>query len=158
VKCPFCGHQEDKVVDSRAAKAGEAIRRRRECLGCAKRFTTYEQIEDLQLMVVKKDGRREAFDRAKILNGLRRACEKRPIPMEKLEAVVDEIQRSIEARYEKEVDAKQVGEAVMQKLYDLDEVAYVRFASVYRSFKDVQAFSEELKKFMSKLDDEEKKG
>ncbi len=157
MKCPFCSHQEDKVVDSRAAKAGEAIRRRRECLGCAKRFTTYEQIEDLQLMVVKKDGRREAFDRTKILNGLRRACEKRPIPMETLESVVDEIQRSIEARYEKEVDAKIVGEAVMQRLYDMDEVAYVRFASVYRSFKDVRAFSDELKKFMSKLDDDEKK-
>jgi transcriptional repressor NrdR len=152
MKCPFCSHLEDKVVDSRASKNGDAIRRRRECLQCGKRFTTYEQIEDVQPMVVKKDGRREPFDRGKILMGLRRACEKRPIPMEKLEQIADEIQRELELKYEKEFPSNLVGELVMQKLYVLDEVAYVRFASVYRQFKDVNAFSDELKKFMSRLD------
>ncbi len=152
MKCPFCSHLEDKVVDSRSSKNGDAIRRRRECLNCAKRYTTYEQIEDIQPVVVKKDGRRENFDRNKILSGLRRACEKRPIPLERLESMVDDIQRELELRNEKEFQSKEIGELVMQKLYALDEVAYVRFASVYRQFKDVQAFSQELKKFMSRLD------
>jgi transcriptional repressor NrdR len=152
MKCPFCNHLEDKVVDSRSSKNGDAIRRRRECLQCGKRFTTYEQIEDIQPVVVKKDGRRENFDRNKILAGLRRACEKRPIPLEKLDTMIDDIQRELELRQEKEFNSHEIGELVMQKLYALDEVAYVRFASVYRQFKDVQAFNAELKKFMSRLD------
>jgi transcriptional repressor NrdR len=151
MKCPFCSHDEDKVVDSRAAKAGEAIRRRRECLACAKRYTTYEQIEDILPLVVKKDGRRENFDRLKILHGLRKACEKRPIPSEKLEEACVEIEKWVETRFEKEISSHDLGEMVMEKLYNLDEVAYVRFASVYRSFKDVHAFSEELKKYMARL-------
>ncbi len=158
MKCPFCGHSEDKVVDSRSSKNGDAIRRRRECLECAKRFTTYEQIENIKPIVVKKDGRRENFDPSKILAGLRRACEKRPISMEKLESIVDEIQRDLEQGNEKEFQSHRIGELVMQKLYGLDEVAYVRFASVYRQFKDVEAFSNELKKFMSHLDNDVKKG
>jgi transcriptional repressor NrdR len=152
MKCPFCQHLEDKVVDSRSSKNGDAIRRRRECLQCAKRYTTYEQIEDVQPVVVKKDGRRENFDRNKILSGLRRACEKRPIPLDKIDSIVDDIQRELELRNEKEFQSHEIGELVMQKLYSLDEVAYVRFASVYRQFKDVRAFSDELKKFMSRLD------
>jgi transcriptional repressor NrdR len=152
VKCPFCSHLEDKVMDSRSSKNGDAIRRRRECLQCGKRFTTYEQIEDVQPVVVKKDGRREIFDRNKILSGLRRACEKRPISPDKIDSIVDDIQRELELRHEKEYLSHEIGELVMQKLYSLDEVAYVRFASVYRQFKDVRAFSDELKKFMSRLD------
>jgi transcriptional repressor NrdR len=152
VKCPFCQHLEDKVVDSRPSKNGDAIRRRRACLQCGKRFTTYEQIEDVQPVVVKKDGRRENFDRNKILSGLRRACEKRPIPLDTIDSIVDDIQRELELRHEKEFLSHEIGELVMQKLYSLDEVAYVRFASVYRQFKDVRAFSDELKKFMSRLD------
>ncbi len=156
MKCPFCSYLEDKVVDSRASKAGDAIRRRRECLKCAKRFTTYEQIEDIQPAVIKKDGRRQNFDRAKILNGLRRACEKRPISLQSLEDLIDGVQRELELRFEKEYPAQQIGELVMQRLYVLDEVAYVRFASVYRQFKDIKAFNEELKKFMAmaRLDDD----
>jgi transcriptional repressor NrdR len=154
LKCPFCTHLEDKVVDSRSSKHGDAIRRRRECLQCGKRFTTYEQIEDMQPVVVKKDGRRENFDRNKILSGLRRACEKRPIPRDTIDGIVDDIQRELEQRHEKEFLSHEIGELVMQKLYSLDEVAYVRFASVYRQFKDVRAFSDELKKFMSRLDKE----
>lgn len=142
------------MVDSRSSKNGDAIRRRRECLQCGKRFTTYEQIEDMRPVVVKKDGRRENFDRSKILSGLRRACEKRPIPLDKIESIVDDIQRELELRNEKEFLSHEIGELVMQKLYSLDEVAYVRFASVYRQFKDVRAFSDELKKFMSRLDKE----
>lgn len=152
MKCPFCSHLEDKVMDSRSSKNGDAIRRRRECLQCGKRFTTYEQIEDVQPVVVKKDGRRENFDRNKILSGLRRACEKRPISPDKIDSIVDDIQRELELRHEKEYLSHEIGELVMQKLYSLDEVAYVRFASVYRQFKDVRAFSDELKKFMSRLD------
>jgi transcriptional repressor NrdR len=157
MKCPFCASLEDKVVDSRSSKSGDAIRRRRECLKCAKRFTTYEQLEDTQPMVVKKDGRREPFDRIKILGGLRKACEKRPISIETLEGLVDDIQRELELKYDKEFPSHEVGELVMQKLYLLDEVAYVRFASVYRQFKDVKAFSHELKRFMSRFDEEEGK-
>lgn len=157
MKCPFCSSLEDKVVDSRSSKTGDAIRRRRECLKCGKRFTTYEQLEDIQPMVVKKDGRREAFDRLKVLGGLRKACEKRPISLETLEGLVDDLQRELELTYEKEFPATAIGELIMQKLYLLDEVAYVRFASVYRQFKDVQAFSVELKRFMSRYDDDEGK-
>jgi transcriptional repressor NrdR len=157
MKCPFCSSLEDKVVDSRSSKTGDAIRRRRECLKCGKRYTTYEQLEDTQPMVVKKDGRREAFDRVKVLGGLRKACEKRPISLETLEGLVDDLQRELELTYEKEFPASAIGELVMQKLYLLDEVAYVRFASVYRQFKDVQAFSVELKRFMSRFDEDEGK-
>jgi transcriptional repressor NrdR len=158
MKCPFCASLEDKVVDSRSSKSGDAIRRRRECLKCGKRFTTYEQLEDIQPQVVKKDGRREAFDRLKILGGLRKACEKRPISLETLDNLVDDIQRELELKYDKEFPSKQIGELVMQKLYLLDEVAYVRFASVYRQFKDVQAFSDELKHFMKRFDEDDGKG
>jgi transcriptional repressor NrdR len=157
MKCPFCGSLEDKVVDSRSSKSGDAIRRRRECLKCSKRFTTYEQLEDVQPQVVKKDGRREAFDRLKILGGLRKACEKRPVSIETLDNLVDDIQRELELKYDKEFPSHQIGELVMQKLYLLDEVAYVRFASVYRQFKDVNAFSDELKRFMKRFDGDDGK-
>jgi transcriptional repressor NrdR len=155
MKCPFCASLEDKVVDSRSSKSGDAIRRRRECLKCGKRFTTYEQLEDIQPMVAKKDGRREAFDRLKVLGGLRKACEKRPVSEETLEGLVDDVQRELEIRFDKEYPSHEIGELIMQKLYLMDEVAYVRFASVYRQFKDVKAFSDELKRFMSRFDEHE---
>lgn len=148
MKCPFCGHLEDKVIDSRSSKEGSAIRRRRECLGCERRFTTYEVVEEIAPMVVKKDGRREPFDRQKILHGLRKACEKRPISMETLEGVVDEIERKIHGSSEKEVQSSWIGEEVMKRLHKLDEVAYVRFASVYRQFKDINEFMKELKEIL----------
>jgi transcriptional repressor NrdR len=150
MKCPFCGYKEDKVVDSRATAEESAVRRRRECLKCAKRFTTYEYIEDVSLMVVKKDGRREPFDRKKILSGIMRACEKRPIGMEKMEDVVTQIERAIQKKSDREVAANRIGELIMEKLKALDEVAYVRFASVYRQFKDVGQFMEELKDILGK--------
>jgi len=153
MRCPFCSSLEDKVVDSRSSKNGDAIRRRRECLRCAKRYTTYEQLEDIQPMVVKKDGRRQAFDRLKLLSGLRKACEKRPISQETLDGLVDDLHRELELAFDKEFPSTAIGELVMKKLYILDEVAYVRFASVYRQFKDVQAFSDELKRYMSRFDD-----
>jgi transcriptional repressor NrdR len=149
VRCPFCSHFEDKVVDSRMAKEGEAIRRRRECLGCKRRFTTYERVDEVLPMVVKKDGRREVFDRAKVLVGLKKACEKRPISMATLEAVTDRIEKRIQERGEAEVQARIVGEEVMAELYQLDPVAHVRFASVYREFKDVQQFMDEVKHLIS---------
>ena len=155
MKCPYCGNREDKVVDSRPSRTGDAIRRRRECIKCVKRFTTYEQLEDMQPVVVKKDGRRENFDRSKILNGLRKACEKRPISVEQIEHAVDDIQQELESRFEREYPSHEIGELIMQKLYDTDEVAYVRFASVYRQFRDAQAFGDELKKFMSKMHHEQ---
>lgn len=145
MKCPFCGFQEDKVVDSRSSKNGLAIRRRRECLQCGKRFTTYEQVEEVLPMVVKNDNRREPFDRFKIVAGMRKACEKRPIPTEVLEQAVDEIEKLLQNKMEKEVSSKEIGELVMRKLAELDEVAYVRFASVYRQFKDLNAFMDEVK-------------
>ena len=145
MKCPFCGHQEDKVVDSRASSDGSSIRRRRECLGCGKRFTTYEHVEEQPLMVVKKDGRREPFDRHKLLGGLVKACEKRPISMDQIEELVDVIEREVSANFEREVSSRQIGERVMKRLHGLDPVAYVRFASVYREFKDVEQFMRELK-------------
>lgn len=148
MKCPFCANLEDKVVDSRVSGEGSAIRRRRECLSCKKRFTTYEYVEEIPLMVVKKDGRRETFDRKKILNGLLKACEKRPVSIEKIEAIVDDIQRVIQSQYEKEVPSSAVGELLMRQLYQLDEIAYVRFASVYRQFKDVTHFMKELKNLL----------
>jgi len=148
MKCPYCGHKKDKVVDSRESRDGEAIRRRRECLKCSKRFTTYEQIEHALPMVIKKDGRRETFDRNKILNGLTKACEKRPISVERLYEFIDDIEKQLYSRMEKEVDSNIIGEMVMEKLGKLDEVAYVRFASVYRQFKDINAFTKELQKFL----------
>lgn len=145
MKCPFCGHQEDKVIDSRASSDGRSIRRRRECLNCEKRFTTYEQIEGQSLMVVKKDGRREPFDRHKVLAGLVKACEKRPVGMDQLEALVDDLERELSRQFEREVSSKEIGERVMRQLHALDPVAYVRFASVYREFKDLEQFMRELK-------------
>ncbi len=150
MKCPVCGHQEDKVVDSRASAEGSAIRRRRECLSCGKRFTTYEHVEEERLMVIKKDGRREPFDRNKLLGGLLKACEKRPISMDQIENLVDEIERDISRQAEREVPSRQIGERVMQRLHELDPIAYVRFASVYREFKDAEQFMRELNDLLSK--------
>ena len=150
MKCPFCSHLEDKVVDSRAVQEGGAIRRRRECLRCGRRFTTYEHVEDVPLMVIKKDGRREPFDRKKLLAGLVKACEKRPVGLERLEGVADTIERLLQNDLDKEVRSSQIGEIVMQQLHDLDEVAYVRFASVYRQFKDINQFMGELKDLLDK--------
>ena len=149
MKCPFCGHQEDKVVDSRASSDGVAIRRRRECLGCAKRFTTYEHVEEQPLMIIKKDGRREPFDRHKLLAGLVKACEKRPVSMDDLERLVDELERELSQQFEREVSSREIGERVMKKLHALDPVAYVRFAWVYREFKDVEQFMRELKELLA---------
>jgi transcriptional repressor NrdR len=145
VKCPFCDEIEDKVVDSRMAKEGEVIRRRRECLGCKRRYTTYERIEESLPMVVKKDGRREPFDRNKILSGLKKACEKRPISITTIEALTDKIEKSVQEMGETEVQSQSIGEEVMKALHELDQVAYVRFASVYREFKDIDQFMDELK-------------
>ena len=145
MKCPFCGHLEDKVIDSRAAATGDVIRRRRECEACARRFTTYERVEEMLPMVVKKDGRREVYDRLKVIAGLKKACEKRPVSMEAIELNADRIERMLQDRGEKEVSSSVIGEAIMRALYELDKVAYVRFASVYRSFEDVNEFMRELK-------------
>ena len=144
MKCPFCGNVEDKVIDSRISAEGDSIRRRRECLKCQKRFTTYERLEEHTMMVIKKDGRREPFDRKKLLSGILKACEKRPVPMDRVEGMVDEVERIIQRNYEKEVSSTAIGEFVMKQLHDLDEVAYVRFASVYRQFKDINQFMKEL--------------
>jgi len=149
MKCPYCGHKKDKVVDSRESRDGDAIRRRRECLKCAKRFTTYEQVEHALPLVIKKDGRRESFDRNKILSGLTKACEKRPISIDRLYEFVDEIEKLLYSKMEKEVPSYILGEMVMERLAKLDEVAYVRFASVYRQFKDINAFTKELQKFLT---------
>ncbi len=145
MKCPFCAHPDDKVVDSRTIKEGELIRRRRECLSCTRRFTTYERIEEIPLMVVKKDGRREPFDRSKIVIGVLKACEKRPVGIEQIEGLVDKIEKSINSGLEKEVSSETIGSMVMEELKSLDEVAYVRFASVYRQFKDIDEFMDVLK-------------
>jgi transcriptional repressor NrdR len=150
MKCPFCGHQEDKVMDSRPSKGGSAIRRRRECLKCEKRFTTYEQIEEILPMVVKRDGRREPFDRLKIVAGVRKAVEKRPVSSEKIEALVDDIENALMERAAKEINSTEIGEMVMNRLKELDDVAYVRFASVYRQFKDINAFMDEVKKLLNR--------
>jgi transcriptional repressor NrdR len=144
MKCPFCGHLEDKVVDSRLSSDGEAIRRRRECEGCQRRFTSYERVEEIMPMVVKKDGRREPFDRQKVLSGLKKACEKRPVSMDTLERVVDEIEKKLLEGADKEISSAAVGEEIMRRLQELDKVAYVRFASVYREFKDIDEFVREL--------------
>jgi transcriptional repressor NrdR len=145
VKCPFCDELEDKVVDSRMAKEGEVIRRRRECIGCRRRYTTYERVEEILPVVVKKDGRRESFDRAKILSGMKKACEKRPISTATIEAAADRIEKRIQEMGESEIQSRVVGEEVMKELHQLDQVAYVRFASVYREFKDIDQFMDELK-------------
>ncbi len=144
MKCPFCSHEQDKVVDSRESKEGESIRRRRECLKCGKRFTTYERIDEIPYMVVKKDGRRERFDRQKVLNGLMRACEKRPVSIVKLEQVVNDAESYVIDSPERERTTSEIGELIMDRLKKLDKVAYVRFASVYRDFKDVKEFVSEL--------------
>ncbi|MGE5644202.1 MAG: transcriptional regulator NrdR [Acidobacteriota bacterium] len=146
--CPFCGHLHDKVVDSREAKEGDVVRRRRECLACERRFTTYERIDEIPYMVVKKDGRREKFDRQKVLNGLLKACEKRPVPMGRLAEIVDEVEAKLMDSPEREISTTVVGELLMQRLRSLDKIAYVRFASVYRDFQDEEAFFNELKQIM----------
>ncbi len=145
MKCPFCDELEDKVVDSRMAKEGEVIRRRRECLGCKRRYTTYERVDEILPVVVKKDGRRESFDRTKILAGLKKACEKRPISTATIEAVTDRIEKRIQEMGETEIESRVVGEELMKELHQLDQVAYVRFASVYREFKDIDQFMDELR-------------
>ena len=148
MKCPFCGFANDKVVDSRESKEAESIRRRRECLKCGKRFTTYERIDEIPYMVVKKDGRREKFDRQKVLEGLLKACEKRPVPMAKLAEVVDEVESKLADSPDREMTTTEIGELLMRRLSHLDKIAYVRFASVYRDFQDEQAFMSELERLV----------
>lgn len=155
MKCPFCSYIEDKVIDSRAGKDGEVIRRRRECLKCENRFTTYERIEDTLPMVVKKDGRREHYDRTKIINGFQKACEKRPVSTNKIEELVDKLEKKFRECGEKEIAASIIGEAIMGELKQLDEVAYVRFASVYRQFKDTNDFMKELRDLLETQDKKE---
>jgi len=149
MRCPYCASLDNKVVDSRMGKEGESIRRRRECLKCGGRFTTYERVEEMLPSVIKKDGRREPFDRSKILGGIKKACEKRPISMELLEKTADEIEKALQEKGLKEVPSAAIGEEVMERLHLLDEVAYVRFASVYRSFKDINEFMSELKDILN---------
>lgn len=148
MKCPFCGFADSKVIDSRPADDGSTIRRRRECLACQKRFTTYEIIERLPLVVIKRDGSRQAFDRMKVLNGMIRACEKRPVAVQELERIADDIEHELQGALEREISTTEIGEMVMARLKDVDEVSYVRFASVYRSFKDINTFMEELSKLL----------
>ena len=149
MKCPFCENSDTKVIDSRQTDDGHAIRRRRECENCKKRFTTYEKVEEMILMVIKKDGSREAFDRNKIYTGIVKACEKRPVPADKIEEVVDDIERGLNNMMEKEVESSFIGELIMEKLRELDEVAYVRFASVYRQFTDINTFVSEIEKLLT---------
>ena len=149
MKCPFCGYVDSKVIDSRPAEDGTTIRRRRECMDCQKRFTTYEIIERMPLVVIKRDGSRQSFDRVKVINGVVRACEKRPVSMSQIESLADEVEQELRGRLESEVQSERIGEMVMTRLKDLDEVAYVRFASVYRSFKDIETFMEELAKILN---------
>ncbi len=150
MKCPFCGYDESKVIDSRPTDEGERIRRRRECLKCTRRFTTYELIESLPIIVIKKDKTRETFDRDKLLNGMLRACEKRPVSFETIERAIDDIEAVIQNSLDREVSSEKIGELVMDKLKEIDEVAYVRFASVYRQFKDINTFMDELNKLLNK--------
>ena len=150
MKCPACNYKETKVVDSRLSGDGASIRRRRECLKCGKRFTTYEYVEQVSLMTVKRDQSRQPFDRKKVLAGIIKACEKRPISMEKMEEIASEVERDILKRFEKEISSQEIGEIVMEKLSTLDDVAYVRFASVYRQFRDVNQFMRELKHMLNK--------
>ena len=148
MKCPFCGYLDSKVVDSRPAEDGASIRRRRECLSCRKRFTTFEVMETLPVVVIKKDGSRQSFDRSKLLNGMIRACEKRPVPFETLERIATEIEQTLQNEMNREVSSTKIGEMVMDQLKGVDEVAYVRFASVYRQFKDISTFMAELSKLL----------
>ena len=148
MRCPFCSHPESKVIDSRPAEEGASIRRRRECLACHKRFTTYETMECLPLVVVKKDGNRQTFDKTKLLNGMIRACEKRPVSYDTLEKIADEIEQELQNSLERETNTERIGELVMERLKKVDEVAYVRFASVYRQFKDINTFMSELNKLL----------
>jgi transcriptional repressor NrdR len=150
MKCPYCYNLEDKVIDSRISKDGETIRRRRECLACQKRFTTHEKIEDTLPSIIKKDNRREPYDRKKILDGMKKACQKRPISIETLEETADRIEQALMERGIKEIESSQIGEKIMQELHELDDVAYVRFASVYRSFTDITDFMEEVKEVLKK--------
>jgi transcriptional repressor NrdR len=154
MKCPFCRDLENKVIDSRLSKDGHIIRRRRECVRCERRFTTYERVEEMLPMIVKKDGRREVYERLKVIAGLKKACEKRPVSMDRIEQTADRIERMLQERGEKEVASSVIGEAIMKALYDLDKVAYVRFASVYRSFEDVNEFMRELKDLIQSTRDE----
>ena len=149
MKCPFCGYSESKVIDSRPAEEGTTIRRRRECLSCQRRFTTYEIVERMPLVVIKRDGSRQSFDKMKLINGMLRACEKRPVSLNQLEQIADEIEQDLQSGLEREISTVTIGEMVMSRLKDVDEVAYVRFASVYRSFKDINTFMEELAKLLS---------
>jgi transcriptional repressor NrdR len=153
MKCPYCGHLGDKVVDSRESKEGEVIRRRRECLECAKRFTSYERIDEIPYMVVKKDGSRERFERQKLIAGLLKACEKRPVSVAALEGIADQVEQRLQERPEKEISTEEIGAFVMQELRRLDKVAYVRFASVYRHFRDIGEFMTELKDLLSVKDE-----
>ena len=148
MKCPYCGYEESKVIDSRPADEGASIRRRRECLACNRRFTTYENIEHMPIVVIKRDGSRQSFDRIKLINGMVRACEKRPVKLSQLEDIADDIEMELQSKIEKETNTVEIGEMVMERIKDLDEVAYVRFASVYRSFKDLNTFMEELSKLL----------
>lgn len=148
MKCPFCGFTDSKVVDSRPADDGSTIRRRRECLACQKRFTTYETIERLPLVVVKRDGSRQSFDKVKVLNGMIRACEKRPVPIQELEKIANDVEQELQEAFEREISTTDIGEMIMERLKTLDEVSYVRFASVYRSFKDISTFMDELAKLL----------
>lgn len=148
MKCPFCAYTESKVIDSRPAEEGSTIRRRRECLSCKKRFTTYEIIERMPLVVIKRDGSRQSFDRVKLINGMVRACEKRPVTLAQLEAIADDIEQELQSHLEREISTAEIGEMVMNHIRSVDEVAYVRFASVYRSFKDINTFMEELTKLL----------
>jgi len=150
MKCPFCSHDDTRVVDSRLGKEGNNIRRRRECIDCERRFTTYERVEETLPLVIKKDGRREPFDRQKIISGIQRACEKRPVSISTIEKVVDQMELSLQESGEKEIDASRIGEVVMSALQSIDEVAYVRFASVYRQFRDINEFMSELKDILAK--------
>ena len=149
MKCPYCGHPESKVIDSRPADENASIRRRRECLSCAKRFTTYETVESLPMVVIKKDGSRQSFDRQKVLRGMIRACEKRPVPLAEFERIADEIEQELQNSMEREIRTEDVGEKVMDRLRKVDQVAYVRFASVYRQFKDLDTFMAELNKLLA---------
>ncbi len=149
MKCPFCGHPESKVVDSRPSDEGTSIRRRRECLECHKRFTTYETMESLPLVVIKKDGSRQTFDKSKVLGGMIRACEKRPVSFDTLESIATDIEQSLQNDMDREIPSTRIGELVMERLKDVDEVAYVRFASVYRQFKDISTFMAELNKLLA---------
>ncbi|MDR2727612.1 MAG: transcriptional regulator NrdR [Chitinispirillales bacterium] len=150
MRCPYCSHEEDKVVDSRTSKEGRAVRRRRECLNCAKRFTTYEYVENISLTIIKNDQRREPYERQKLMQGITAACKKRPVSVKKIESIVDKIENQIEKIGKNEVPSPEIGKMVMAELYSLDEVAYVRFASVYRKFKDISEFISEVKEIESK--------